>query len=195
MRAGGLHLAKQVGTPTNSSLLYELVHTSSACKSTIDLCTDCDQPPGCRSQRSASEPLTTGGGGLMTSPAHSSQRPRVVSLLPSATEILALLGAKIVGRSHECDWPPAVRSAPALTGAYNQFVDSRQMHDAVSSCASQPRSDACACPTCPPLGSSSVFRVLVARGTSTVHPSCHRSPAKAAGLTRMSACASDTPSC
>lgn len=75
----------------------------------------------------------------MTSPAHSSQRPRVVSLLPSATEILALLGAKIVGRSHECDWPPAVRSAPALTGAYNQFVDSRQMHDAVTETMRQGR--------------------------------------------------------
>lgn len=43
--------------------------------------------------------------------------PRIVSLLPSATEIIDLLGAlpHMVGRSHECDWPPAVRSLPALT--------------------------------------------------------------------------------
>ncbi|EFJ53120.1 hypothetical protein VOLCADRAFT_55499 [Volvox carteri f. nagariensis] len=58
---------------------------------------------------------------------------RVVSLLPSATEILALIGAEIVGRSHECDWPEAVReNVPALTGAYNKFENSAQMHDAVT---------------------------------------------------------------
>ncbi|KAG2439569.1 hypothetical protein HXX76_004921 [Chlamydomonas incerta] len=58
---------------------------------------------------------------------------RVVSLLPSATEMLALLGCNVVGRSHECDYPPAVRdSAPALTGAFNRFESSSQMHDAVT---------------------------------------------------------------
>src|SRR6266852_8889276 len=37
---------------------------------------------------------------------------RIVSLLPSATEILFALGldAEIVGVSHECDFPPAARS-------------------------------------------------------------------------------------
>lgn len=42
---------------------------------------------------------------------------RVVSLIPSATEILALLGAadSLVGRSHECDHPPRVSDVPALT--------------------------------------------------------------------------------
>src|SRR6266576_5095080 len=37
---------------------------------------------------------------------------RVVSLLPSATEILFALGldAEIVGVSHECDFPPAARA-------------------------------------------------------------------------------------
>jgi iron complex transport system substrate-binding protein len=37
---------------------------------------------------------------------------RIVSLLPSATEILFALGLdqQIVGVSHECDFPPAARS-------------------------------------------------------------------------------------
>lgn len=43
--------------------------------------------------------------------------PRVVSLLPSATEIACLVGAgpDLVGRSHECDFPPEVLALPALT--------------------------------------------------------------------------------
>jgi ABC-type hemin transport system substrate-binding protein len=43
--------------------------------------------------------------------------PRIVSLLPSATEILAVLGLGPyqVGRSHECDYP-ADRCRPYLTG-------------------------------------------------------------------------------
>lgn len=42
---------------------------------------------------------------------------RVVSLVPSATEMVCLLGAEscLVGRSHECDWPPTVLDRPALT--------------------------------------------------------------------------------
>lgn len=46
---------------------------------------------------------------------------RIVSLLPSATEIAVALGAgdvsvgALVGRSHECDWPPFVGSLPVLT--------------------------------------------------------------------------------
>lgn len=42
---------------------------------------------------------------------------RVVSLLPSATEIVCALGAAadLVGVSHECDYPPAVRALPAVT--------------------------------------------------------------------------------
>ena len=43
--------------------------------------------------------------------------PRIVSLLPSATEIVAALGVadRLVGRSHECDFPPEVAAVPALT--------------------------------------------------------------------------------
>jgi iron complex transport system substrate-binding protein len=42
---------------------------------------------------------------------------RIVSLLPSATEIVAALGAgsELVGRSHECDYPRDVLALPALT--------------------------------------------------------------------------------
>jgi iron complex transport system substrate-binding protein len=45
---------------------------------------------------------------------------RVVSLLPSATEIIAALGAmdSLVGVTHECDHPPEVASrARASPGA------------------------------------------------------------------------------
>jgi len=44
---------------------------------------------------------------------------RIVSLLPGATEIVCALGLgdALVGVSHECDWPLAVRDLPALTQA------------------------------------------------------------------------------
>ena len=43
---------------------------------------------------------------------------RIVSLLPSATEIVCAIGAGdlLVGRSHECDHPAQVSPLPALTG-------------------------------------------------------------------------------
>jgi iron complex transport system substrate-binding protein len=42
---------------------------------------------------------------------------RVVSLLPAATEIMAALGAssRLVGVSHECDYPPEVCALPRVT--------------------------------------------------------------------------------
>ncbi|MEM9463436.1 MAG: cobalamin-binding protein [Myxococcota bacterium] len=47
----------------------------------------------------------------------SSSSPRVVSLLPSATEIVCALGGRewLVGVSHECDYPAGVGELPSLT--------------------------------------------------------------------------------
>ena len=44
---------------------------------------------------------------------------RIVSLIPSATEIVCALGAvdRLVGRSHECDWPPVIRDRPICSFA------------------------------------------------------------------------------
>jgi iron complex transport system substrate-binding protein len=58
---------------------------------------------------------------------------RIVSLLPACTEIVCALGCggQIVGRSHECDFPPEVQSVPACTaprldtGASSAEIDSR----------------------------------------------------------------------
>ena len=42
---------------------------------------------------------------------------RIVSLLASATEMIAALGCldQMVGRSHECDYPPEVLSLPTVS--------------------------------------------------------------------------------
>lgn len=44
-------------------------------------------------------------------------QPRIVSLLPSATEIISALGHRdsLVGRSHECDFPGGVEALPVCT--------------------------------------------------------------------------------
>ncbi|HEX2687460.1 MAG TPA: ABC transporter substrate-binding protein [Kofleriaceae bacterium] len=44
---------------------------------------------------------------------------RIISLLPSATEIVCALGAeaRLVGVSHECDFPETIRDRPVLTRA------------------------------------------------------------------------------
>ena len=56
--------------------------------------------------------------------------PRIASLVPSATEIVAALGhaGSIVARSHECDWPPEVAQAPACTRAR---IDARKPSGAI----------------------------------------------------------------
>ena len=47
----------------------------------------------------------------------SAAEPRIASLLPSATEIVCALGLadRLVGVSHECDFPPGVERLPRLT--------------------------------------------------------------------------------
>lgn len=58
---------------------------------------------------------------------------RIVSLLPSATEIAVALGLQdnLVGRSHECDFPPAVKALPVCTstklekGLTSQAIEDR----------------------------------------------------------------------
>jgi iron complex transport system substrate-binding protein len=59
---------------------------------------------------------------------------RIVSLLPAATEMVCALGfeSALVGRSHECDYPPAVRDLPALTTpAFDTSGDSRAIDEQV----------------------------------------------------------------
>ncbi|HZG50594.1 MAG TPA: cobalamin-binding protein [Pyrinomonadaceae bacterium] len=48
-----------------------------------------------------------------------SHTPRIVSLLPSATEIVCALGLEdaLVGVTHECDYPAAVTGLPQLTAS------------------------------------------------------------------------------
>src|SRR6266511_5960772 len=43
--------------------------------------------------------------------------PRIVSMIASATEIVCALGfeSDLVGRSHECDFPPSVKRLPVCT--------------------------------------------------------------------------------
>jgi ABC-type Fe3+-hydroxamate transport system substrate-binding protein len=54
---------------------------------------------------------------------------RVVSLLPSATEALAFIGAGdlLVGRSHECDHPRTIIDRPVLTAARTHGGSSAQI--------------------------------------------------------------------
>ncbi len=57
--------------------------------------------------------------------------PRIVSLVPSATEaVFGLgLGDALVGRSHVCDWPAEAKQSPALTRPRLEETSSRGIHD------------------------------------------------------------------
>src|SRR6266566_2122575 len=60
---------------------------------------------------------------------------RIVSLLPSATEIVCALGLgdNLVGVSHECDYPPEVRTKPVVsTSDLSSTLRSAEIHGAVS---------------------------------------------------------------
>lgn len=63
------------------------------------------------------------------------QTLKIVSLIPSATEILAALGLTdaIVGRSHECDYPPEIQERPVCTEArLNSSAPSAEIHHEVN---------------------------------------------------------------
>lgn len=61
--------------------------------------------------------------------------PRIVSLLPSATEIACALGFEgaLVGRSHECDFPSGVEALPVCTAPkLDPGGSAAEIHGAVS---------------------------------------------------------------
>ena len=68
---------------------------------------------------------------------------RIVSLIPSATEIIAKLGLSdaIVGRSHECDYPPEIVNLPVCTqarlnGHANSSFTDKKFNDVLQSALS-----------------------------------------------------------
>ncbi len=61
---------------------------------------------------------------------------RIISLIASATEIICALGLEdsLVGRSHECDYPPSVTSLPVCTKPrFDPAGSSREIDDRVKS--------------------------------------------------------------
>ena len=68
-------------------------------------------------------------------------RMRIVSLLPSATEIVADLGLidSLVGRSHECQWPESVRSVPVVSASRidSAALSGREIDEAVRAAVEQ----------------------------------------------------------
>jgi iron complex transport system substrate-binding protein len=61
---------------------------------------------------------------------------RIVSLLPSATDIVVSLGLgkHLVGRTHECDWPEEITSVPVMTKDVlaTSSMSTRDIHIAIS---------------------------------------------------------------
>lgn len=62
---------------------------------------------------------------------------RIISLLPSATEIVCAVGAEndLVGVSHECDWPVGVSSLPVVTQSLTLGTDSASIDQSIRSAA------------------------------------------------------------
>src|SRR5437660_3370273 len=65
------------------------------------------------------------------------ERMRIVSLLPSETEIVCALGLEdtLVGITHECDYPPSVAGKPRLTSSHisHETMTSAEIDHAVRS--------------------------------------------------------------
>ena len=57
---------------------------------------------------------------------------RIISLLASATEIIAELGCleQMVGRSHECDYPPEILHLPVISATQININTSSEQIDA-----------------------------------------------------------------
>ena len=61
--------------------------------------------------------------------------PNIVSLIPSGTEMICALGCRdqLVGRSHECDFPPGIHELPPITEPTIAVEgSSRDIHNRVS---------------------------------------------------------------
>jgi iron complex transport system substrate-binding protein len=58
---------------------------------------------------------------------------RIISLLPSATDLLAYLQKEdwLVGRSHECDFPSSIKSLPIVTAQRTVFTTSKDVDQQV----------------------------------------------------------------
>lgn len=69
---------------------------------------------------------------------------RIVSLLPSATEMVCALGLRdsLVGRTHECDFPPGVEAVPVVSTSLvdSPRLSSRQIDEAVAKAIREGRS-------------------------------------------------------
>src|SRR5205807_9002013 len=69
------------------------------------------------------------------------EKMRIVSLLPSATEIVCALGLEdgLVGITHECDYPPTVAGKPPLTSSQisHETMTSAEIDHAVRSQVAQ----------------------------------------------------------
>jgi iron complex transport system substrate-binding protein len=67
---------------------------------------------------------------------------RIVSLVPSATELLFALGAgeEVVAVTHECDWPPQARELPKITSdLIGPGLDAREIDAAVRTLTAEGR--------------------------------------------------------
>ncbi|MBI2806979.1 MAG: cobalamin-binding protein [Planctomycetes bacterium] len=66
--------------------------------------------------------------------------PRIVTMIASATEIVCALGCErdLVARSHECDWPPSVKTLPICTAPrFDIHGSSGQIDERVKSLLAQ----------------------------------------------------------